>query len=102
MKTVLFNTLLTQSLGLMFKRPKNNTLYVFDFKKSVKISFHMFFVPSAIDLYLLNNKREIVEMRKNFRPFQIHYPQHDFYYAIETKPDLLTLKQGDVLKWPEH
>lgn len=99
MDVVTFRSLWRQALGLMFQKPKKETLYVFDFGRSLKVSFHMFFVFWSIDLYLLNKERRVVEVKRGFRPFSVFYPKEEFWYAVETSPGLLRKKRGALLRF---
>src|SRR3989344_4515777 len=89
----LCNTLLSQFLGLMFNFPKNDGL-LFDFKREKFISLHMFFVFFSIDLVYLNNKKEIIKIVKNVKPFTPYIKSVKCRYIMELK-DSKNLQQND-------
>ena len=74
------NTFLSQALGLMF-RPKQNLIMKLPQEK--KISLHMFFVFYPIDVLVLNKHKEIVEIKRNFKPFTIWTSKEKGKYIVE-------------------
>ncbi|MEK6809695.1 MAG: DUF192 domain-containing protein [Nanoarchaeota archaeon] len=74
------NSFLSQARGLMF-RPKQNIIMTFSQEK--KICLHMFFVFYPIDVLLLNRKKEIVEIRRNFKPFTFWKSKEKGKYVLE-------------------
>lgn len=74
------NTFLKQALGLMFHR-KHNLIMTFPSPK--KISLHNFFVFYPIDILLLNEKKEIIEIKHNFKPFTFYKAKQNAKYVIE-------------------
>ncbi|MBR9692583.1 DUF192 domain-containing protein [Candidatus Woesearchaeota archaeon] len=99
LRSVFFRNPFSQGLGLMFRKPQPDTLYVFNFSREVKLSFHMLFVFWSIDLYLLDKKGSIVEMQKDFWPFTTYRPRKHFWYAIETVPGLLKKRIGEKIRF---
>lgn len=73
-------TLLSQSLGLMFRRKQN---LVMIFKKEKKARLHNFFVFYPIDVLLLDKNKKIVEIKKNFKPFTIWNSKKKGKYVVE-------------------
>jgi len=69
--------------GLMFKIPKENTLYVLDIGKRKKANIHTFFCLKNLDIFLLDEKLNIVEFYKNVKPFRIIFPKKEFRYIVE-------------------
>ncbi len=53
------------------------------FDKEKKVSLHMFFVFYPIDVLILNEKKEIVEIKRNFKPFTFWNSQEKGKYAVE-------------------
>ena len=51
--------------------------------KEKRISLHMFFVFYAIDVLLLNEKKEIVEIKRNFKPFTFWNSKEKGRYVVE-------------------
>ncbi|OGI65336.1 hypothetical protein A2642_03045 [Candidatus Nomurabacteria bacterium RIFCSPHIGHO2_01_FULL_39_10] len=64
------NTFLKQALGLMFRIKKHNLIMTFPTPR--KISLHNFFVFYPLDILLLNEKKEIIEIKHNFKPFTFY------------------------------
>jgi len=70
----------SQGWGLMFRR-KQNLIMIFN--KERKISLHNFFVFFPIDVLILNQNQEIVEIKREFRPFTLAQFQHPGKYVVE-------------------
>ncbi|MDP3698240.1 MAG: DUF192 domain-containing protein [Nanoarchaeota archaeon] len=77
---ILCNNILSQMRGLMF-RSKHNLIMAFN--KEKKISLHMFFVFYPIDVLILNEKKEIVEIKRNFKPFTLWNSKEKGKYVVE-------------------
>jgi len=86
----------TQTKGLMFSQKK---ILVFIWKSEKLRPIHMFFVFFPIDLFYLNKNREIIEIKKNVKPFGFYNPKKKAQYLIEAPLNLLSLKVKDVLKF---
>ena len=71
---------LSQSRGLMFCRKQN---LVMEFTHEKRVSLHMFFVFFPIDVLLLNEKKEIIEIKRNFKPFSFWHSQQKGKYVVE-------------------
>lgn len=72
--------LFSQMRGLMFRK-RQNLVMVFEQEK--KISLHMFFVFYPIDVLLLNEKKEIVVIKRNFKPFTFWNSKEKGKYVVE-------------------
>jgi len=98
---VYFQNAFTQGAGLMFRKPAPKTAYVFPFGRAVKVGFHMWFVFSPIDLYLLDEHRRIIEVKRSFRPFTSYRPTRTFWFAVETAAGAFSWRAGDhlPLRW---
>jgi len=77
---IICNSFCSQARGLMF-RPKQNLIMKLPREK--KISLHMFFVFYPIDVLLLNKHKEIVEIKKNFKPFTLWNSKEKGKYVVE-------------------
>jgi len=77
---IICKSFLSQARGLMF-RGKHNLVMAFPHEK--KISLHMFFVFYPIDVLILNKNKEIVEIKKNFKPFTIWNSKEKGKYVVE-------------------
>ncbi|HLC52364.1 MAG TPA: DUF192 domain-containing protein [Candidatus Nanoarchaeia archaeon] len=83
---------LSQARGLMFRRPQD---LVMIFKKPKGISLHMFFVFYPIDVFLLKENKEVIEIKRNFKPFTIYKSKNKAKYIIETPSLGQNVKIGD-------
>ncbi len=89
-------SVLSQLRGLMFSPKKT---LVFFFKKPKQVSLHMFFVFFPIDVAYLNKNMEVVELKRNLKPFQIYAPKNKAQYIIETPVgNLKSTEIGDKIK----
>lgn len=89
-----------QAWGLMFSRRIKNECLIFVFKKPRIVSLHMAFVFFAIDVLYLNAKKEVVEIKRNFKPFTAFVPVEKAKYVIEL-PNNSTkkVKLKDKISW---
>lgn len=85
----------SKACGLMFST-KNNL--VFKFKKDTSVPLHMFFVFFPIDVFYLNSKKQVIEVKKNFRPFTFYSPMKKARYVVEI-PSPTVIKLGDKFKF---
>jgi len=69
--------------GLMFTRPIKGLSLIFHFKKEKRIDLHMFFVLYPIDVLWLNKKKEVVQIKQNFKPFRLIMAKAPAQYIIE-------------------
>lgn len=70
--------------GLMFSRKITDKAIIFPFNKEEKWSLHMLFVFFPIDVLWLNEEKEIVDIKENFKPFSIiAKPKEKASYVIE-------------------
>ena len=90
-------TLLRQLIGLMFCFPKNDGV-LFEFKKEVPISLHMFFVFIKIDIVYLNQDKIVIKILKNIKPFALPLKEIKCKYILELK-DSKNIKIGEKLKF---
>lgn len=72
---------LSQAIGLMFRRKQD---LVMIFPREKMISLHMFFVFYPIDVFLLNENQEVIEIKRNFRPFTFYKSNNRAKQVIET------------------
>lgn len=101
MRHIILRHPLRQALGLMFQRPRRETLYLFDFGKRVHYSFHMWFVLGAIDLFLLDERGTVREVKRRFFPFTAYWPATTYHLAIECAPGTLDAQVGDRVPLPD-
>lgn len=78
----LADSALSRSLGLMFSKPQQAAL-VLKFPEDERINLHMAFVFYPIDVIFANRRREVVDIREDFRPFETYVSKRKAKYAIE-------------------
>ncbi len=78
----LADSTLSRSLGLMFSKPQQAAL-VLRFSADEKISLHMMFVFYPIDVIFANSRKEIVDIKEEFKPFDTYVSKRKAKYAIE-------------------
>ena len=88
--------ILTQTIGLMFSQKK---ILVFSWNSEKLRPIHMFFVFFPIDLFYLNKNKEIIEIKKNVKPFTYYNPKKKAQYLIEAPAKELKLKKKDKLEF---
>jgi uncharacterized membrane protein (UPF0127 family) len=76
------NSLFSKATGLMFSKKKDRAL-VFDFFKEKIISLHMLFVFYPIDVLFLDDKKRVVEIKQNLKPFRLYTPKKKARFVIE-------------------
>lgn len=89
-------TVWSMGTGLMFKKPQ---IMVFDFKKQRRISLHMVFVFYPIDVYFVDDRKKIIEIKKQFMPFNFYTSRKKARYVIETPVREFKLRVGDFVKF---
>ena len=98
-ETRLIKSFFKQVLGLRFSRQRN---LIFEFKKERKEIIDMFFVFYPIDLVFLNNKKEVVELKNNLKPFSVYNSKNKAKYILEFKKNTIKdnrIKLGDKLSF---
>ena len=71
--------------GLMFSK-RRNLVFVLENETQYGAIVHMFFVFFPIDVYWLNERKEIVDKRR-LKPFQVAIPKEKAKYIAEvSKP----------------
>jgi hypothetical protein len=79
---VLYTSLFKKAQGLMFSRQRD---LIFAEEEERYIPLHMWFVFYQLDVLYLNKKKQLVEIKENFRPFTFYYPQKKAQYVLELK-----------------
>lgn len=91
----------SQAWGLMFKTTVTQP-YIFVFNKPKRTPLHMFFVFTPIDVIYLDNKRQVIEYKKNFLPFTYYRPKSKASYIVELPKHTIAnnaIKEGTAIKW---
>ncbi len=73
-------SILSQARGLMFRKKHN---LIMELKKPQKISLHNFFVFYPIDVILLDEHKQVIEIKQNFKPFTFYSSDKRAKYVIE-------------------
>jgi uncharacterized protein len=73
-------TLRSQARGLMFSGKK---AVVMEFDEEQIVPLHMAFVFFPIDVAFLSTKKQVVEIKSDFRPFSYYRPKKKARYIIE-------------------
>ena len=73
-------TLISQALGLMFRRRQN---LVMEFPIERRVSLHMMMVFFPIDVILLDKEKKVVDIKRNFKPWTIWSSAVPAQYVIE-------------------
>ena len=93
-----------QARGLMFKRAEANKVYLFQFQKKRSGSFHMFFVPKAIDIVFLDDGWVVVDLKKGFKPWTIYKPKREYSRVLEAKEGFIkknNIRLGTIIRLPK-
>ena len=85
-----------QARGLMF-RTKHNLIMTFE--KPRKISLHNFFVFYPLDILLLDEQKQIIEIKYNFKPFTFYTAQQKATYVIELAHKNNNYNVKDILEF---
>ncbi len=73
-------TLLSKSIGLMFRKKQNLIMIL---NKEKKARLHNFFVFYPIDVLILDRNKKIVETKKDFKPFTFWNSKKKGKYVVE-------------------
>ncbi len=91
-------SIFSKATGLMFSRKNKDLALVFPFEQPQRVSLHMWFVFYSIDVLFLNEKKEVVEIKKNFKPFSFYNPKKKASYVVELI-DSKTTTAGDLISF---
>ncbi len=98
----LCENIFSRAKGLMFSKPlKKGEGLLIPFKSpTTRNALHMLFVFFPIDIFWLNSRGKIVDIRKNALPFTfLITPRKPASFALEVKPKSLLLGAGDIIQW---
>lgn len=70
----------SQSFGLMFRKKQN---LIMEFPRERRVSLHMWFVFFPIDVLVVDKSLEIVEIKRNFKPWTFWKSKNKGKYIIE-------------------
>jgi len=94
---IVCKTIFAKAMGTRFKRLKENTAYLFPVNNISLAMIDTFFVSSAIDVYFLDKRFEVVSAKKNLKPFSILIPANKTRFILEVK-SRTKLKMHDKLQ----
>jgi len=77
----IYKTPWKKAKGMMFE-PSPRFL-IFTFRKPKLVSLHNLFVFFPLDILFLNDKKKVVEIKEDFRPFSFYFPFNKAKYIIE-------------------
>lgn len=98
-QVILFPSFFQKARGLMFRKPEQDTAYIFPFKNERIIGIHMLFVFSSIDVLWLNAEKEVVEKRQ-LKSWTFYHPKTKANYVIELAAGTgKQVKEGNILTW---
>lgn len=91
------NTPWKQGWGLMFSEEKTA---LFTFKKPQRVAIQTWFMRYPLTLIFLNKRKEVVEIKKNVKPWSYHTPKNNAEYLIEipNKKQTQRIKVKDKMK----
>ncbi len=78
--TVVCSSWWSQTCGLMFSRRK---VLVFVLPSPRRVSLHMWFVFFPIDVVFLDERKRVVEIKTDFRPFSFFTSQQMAKFVVE-------------------
>jgi len=76
---------ISKIIGLMFSRKRTILL---KFKQNQKISLHNFFVFFSLNLYFLDRRNKVIEIKKRFLPFTFYTSKKQAVSVVESPFDL--------------
>lgn len=79
-KEMVCTSRLSQARGLMCRKRQN---LIMVFPRQQRVSLHTFLVFYPLDILLLNSQLNVVEVRKDLRPFSLWHSQREGKYLIE-------------------
>ena len=76
------DTIWKRTLGLMFRK---NGEMLFIFEKDVRFSVWTPFMKFPIDVFFLDKNKEVIEVKRNLKPWRIYKPKNYYRYFFEAK-----------------
>ena len=98
-KVKICNSLFSKAKGLMFSKRKT---LIFIFKTEKIVPLHMFFVFYPIDVLFLNKNKEVIEIKRDLRPFTFYSPKQKSKYIIELPAGMINstgTSIGDTIRF---
>ncbi|MCG2719884.1 MAG: DUF192 domain-containing protein [Nanoarchaeota archaeon] len=83
----------------MFQKNKS-ALIELPYESQLLSSIHTFFMRYNIDLYWLNKNKEVIDIKKNVKPYKYCIiPKIKAKFILETPVNKMKLKIGDKIKF---
>ncbi len=99
-KISIMKNIFQKANGLMFWSKFKDEALIFSSNSEQKTPLHMMFVFFTIDVLFLDKDKEIVEIKKNFKPWTFYSPKMKSKYVIELPKGKSSLVQlGDEISW---
>ena len=85
----LCRSMFCKAFGFMFRFKKPDHALVFIFNKEVRADLHMFLVFFSIDVLFLDKDKNVVDIKKDFNPFNYYAPKAKAMYVVELPVEML-------------
>jgi uncharacterized membrane protein (UPF0127 family) len=82
-KSKKLTSIISKAFGLMFQKKIIDIGYIFYFKTPKNIDLHMFFVFFPIDVLFLDEDKQVIEIKENFKPFTLYFSKKIVSYVVE-------------------
>jgi uncharacterized membrane protein (UPF0127 family) len=99
-KIVFRKSFIKKAIGLQFHRKIHDEAHIFIFDRKKKIALTMWLVFFPIDVLFLDDKKKIVEIKEDFRPFTNYFPKKESCFVIELPSGMINkhkLKINEVM-----
>lgn len=98
-KSHILSSMLAKGVGLMFHKPIKDEGFVFVFDSLKKVNFHMLFVFFPIDMLFLDEKKRVVDIRRNVKPFTLNISSKAKYVIELPANSTKNTDVGDIIRW---
>jgi hypothetical protein len=91
---------LSKIIGLMFSRMNDIDGALLYFDKKDFYGIHMFFVFHPLDIFWLNEKKEVVDFQRAMPfAFKVYYPKKAAKYILELRSKSVDIKIGEKINF---
>ncbi|MFC1728453.1 DUF192 domain-containing protein [Nanoarchaeota archaeon] len=98
-KAVILRSVASKSRGLMFRKKIVDEGYVFIFHELGLASFHMFFVFFPIDMLFLGENKEVLNIKRNVKPFTPRIKSEARYVIELPRGSTKDVSKGDIISF---
>ena len=95
-KIKLCKDFLNKSIGLIFHKKLKGKGLIFIYEKEKKVSLHMIFVFFPIDILYLDEKKKVIEIKENFKPFTFYTPEKKANYILELPENIIKKTKTEI------